>query len=261
MRGALVMFAAAVLSGVTAVPTALAQPGSGRPLGGKFETRESLVALAKRADSLGRADDAIAIRRRLEQGDFSEGDRVVVAIDGDEVRGADGILPPALPNTPDTVVVRAGRIISMRDYAPLALDGVLRSELHAHIDAHVRKVLTRPTIRVVPLMRVGVLGGVARPSYYYLPVDGLLTDAIAAAGGYGGEANTTNIVIRRLGREIYSASAVRRASAEGQSLDVMNLEPGDEIVVGRRSATNWVTWLQLSLGVAVAVVGIMSARR
>jgi protein involved in polysaccharide export with SLBB domain len=252
-----VLLAATALAAAVAV-SAQAQSGNAPPRGGKFETRAGLEARAQTADSLGRADEAAAIRRRLAQGDFEPGDRLLVLIEGDQIPGPDGVVRPPIP---DTVVVRDGRMIQLRTYAPLSLAGVLRAEAHERILKHVGETLVSPSVRVVPLMRVGVLGSVARPSYYYLPPDGILTDAIAAAGGYGGDADPTRITIRREGRQLYSRGEVDKAKSEGRSLDGMNLQAGDEIVVERRSTNNWVSWMQLTLGVVVAVIGIASARR
>lgn len=216
-------------------------------------SRSTLEAMARTADSLSRPDEAAAIRARLSQGDFADGDRIFVLIDGDRLM-APGTVPA--PAVPETLLVRAGRVVDIRNYPPLSLEGVLRSEVRQRIDEYVRRFLTNPTVRVSPLIRVGVLGSVVRPSYYFVPPDALLSDAIGAAGGYGADAELNKISIRREGKVIRSVSAVRTAIAEGKSLDTMGVNPGDEIFVDRRSATSWVTWMQVGLGMLGVALAI-----
>jgi hypothetical protein len=243
---------AAVLALLAAVAASvLGQPAGAQ--GRHMASRASLEALARAADSAAQSSQAGAIRARLTEGDFAEGDRIYLLIEGDQVVAPGGVPRPAVP---ETLQVRAGRLVDIRNYPPLPLAGVLRSELRERVDEYVRRFLTNPTIRVAPLMRIGVLGSVARPSYYHVPPDALLSDAIRVAGGYAGDAAENKISVRREGKVIRSVSAVRTAIAEGNSLDAMGINPGDEIFVERRSATSWLTWAQVGLGMLGVVIAI-----
>src|SRR5688572_16141021 len=86
---------AVVLTGLATSPAVIAQTRS--PVGGNrsFETRAELEAQAKAADAAGRQSEARLIRYRLERGDFQNGDRILVT-----VQGAGGFS--------DTLAVRSG---------------------------------------------------------------------------------------------------------------------------------------------------------
>jgi len=182
-----------------------------------------------------------AIRQRLVDGDFSVGDRIVVTIQGDSARA-------------DTLVVRAGRRLVFRSLPEVSLEGVLRSELKAHLTQHVAKFVRNPQLVVTPLVRISVLGEVIRPGYYPISGDLLLSDAIMAAGGPNQTADLARTVVRRSGRELLSDKAVRTAVQAGRTIDQLDLREGDEIVVGKHPQRNW----NLVIGFATAGVAILS---
>jgi len=211
----------------------------------QFETRAELEAQQKDAEAQHRTSEAWLLRNRLQNGDFQEGDRIVLVLHGS-------------PSAADTLIVRAGRVLQLPRMADLQLQGVLRSELNAKVTAHLAEYLKDPTSRATPLLRIGVLGHVGRPGYYYTPADVLLSDAIMRAGGPAGDADLTKIEIRRGSDVIWSHSDARTALTDGLSLDRLHLRAGDEIDVGGRSVRPWATVLQVSL--ALLTLGLAFAR-
>lgn len=199
--------------------------------GTQLVSRAQLVAAAARADLAAASNDgktreramllATAIRERLRDGDFQVGDRLVVTIVSDA------------PHR-DTVAVRAGRILALPGRVLVPLSGVLRSEVQDHVATEVLKFVKAQEIEVTPLVRIGVLGEVARPGYFALASDLPVSDAIMSAGGPSSMADMGRSEIRRAGFTLHSAEEVRQAIAEGLTLDQFGLVPGDEIVIGRQ---------------------------
>ena len=205
------------------VSTAQTAAGPGSP---NFETRAQLEEQAKIAESEGRDLDSRLIRHRLDRGDFQDGDRIMVT-----VRGPGGFS--------DTLTVRSGRQLELAQLPPLPLTGVLRSELHPRLAAHLTKYLRDPVVIVRPLLRVGILGNVLRPGYYYTSADLPLTDVLMVAGGPTPEADLTKVSVRRGGEIIMNERKTRGALTTGRSLDNLHMQAGDEVEVGKRRQINW----------------------
>jgi hypothetical protein len=60
----------------------------------------------------------------------------------------------------------------------------------------------------------------------------LASDAIMAAGGPAGNADVTKTTVRRGVDEILDEKEVASAVQTGESLDQLNIQSGDEIIVG-----------------------------
>jgi hypothetical protein len=191
-----------------------------------FESRATLEADAKTAEAKGDSTGAWLINYRLQQGDFHAGDRVVV-----KVQGSAGFS--------DTLVVRSGKVLEIPQMGELPLQGVLRSEINPLLKAHVAKYLRDPVVQATPLVRVGVLGNVGKPGFYYTAADLPLSDVLMTAGGPTNDADVNKISIRRDGNEIIDPEGSSAALAKGMSLDMMHVEAGDEINVGRQRTFNW----------------------
>jgi hypothetical protein len=164
---------------------------------------------------------AAAIRQRLRDGDLQVGDRVIVSFVSDAVHR-------------DTVVVRAERSLELLGMVVVPVTGVLRSELKDRVSAEVLKYVKAEKIEVTPLMRVAVLGAVARPGYFAFPSDIALTDAIMGAGGPTSSAAVDRSIVRRRSQQYRSAGETSKAIAGGLTLDQFGLSAGDELVVGER---------------------------
>jgi SLBB domain-containing protein len=216
------------------------------PAGGshrQFETRAELEAQAKDAENGHRTGEAWLLRTRLEKGDFQDGDRILV-----EVEGA-GIM-----TKPETLVVRTGKRLELPRMADLSLDGVLRAELSDRIKQHLSQYIREPVVRATPLVRVAVLGTVGRPGYFYTAADIPLTDVIMQAGGPGGNADLTKVSIRRGTEVIWDGKDTRAALADGLSIDQLHMRAGDEINVGEKRKFPWTTVLGFGIPIITVLV-------
>ena len=168
-----------------------------------------------------------------------------------------------LQNTPtpaDTYTVRAGKILQIPRFGELSLEGVLRSELRDAISRHLAKYLREPIVRATPLIRLGVLGRVNRPGYYYPAADVILSDVLMLAGGPSPDADLTKVVIRRGSDLIWNSSDTRTAIAEGLTLDRLHLRAGDEIEVAPKKQISWMAVLSITSGILVLVTSLARIR-
>lgn len=201
-------------------------------------TRAELTALMAHYDSVARvAGDAAEaeaarravgiVRQRLEQGDFRPGDRILLRVEGEE-------------SIPDTVVVEPGPSIVLAGMEPIALEGVLRSELESHLTSELARYVRDPRVTARSMVRLSVQGAVVRPGFYVFPADMLLQDVIMSAGGPARDADLEEISLRRGERILMANADVRTALADGRSIDQLNLQGGDEMEIPRDTSNPWV---------------------
>ena len=178
---------------------------------------------------------AATIRARLRDGDFDVGDRILLSVRGDSTIS-------------DTVTVRAGRMIRLENMPDISLQGVLRSELQDYLTTQLTRYIKRPDVQTTSLVRVAVMGSVAKPGFYQLPADIALADAIMIAGGPTATADVDRTQLKRGADVIYSSQLLGQEVAKGATLDQLNIRPGDQILIGERHHTNW--------GMIASIVGI-----
>jgi protein involved in polysaccharide export with SLBB domain len=241
----------AVVCVAVMLPSAMAQES---PSNGTARThqasRAELEALAIAAEQLASSSqgnaqvkkqkriEADALRARLRDGDFRGGDRIVLSVRGDSA-------------LTDTFTVHPGRTLRLPNLPELPLQGVLRAELRDHLTRHIARFLRDPVVEAHPLIRLGLLGEVDRPGYYFATTDGMVTDAIMLAGGPTREADLTKTTVRRGTIVLW----------ERATLDQLDLRSGDEIIVGVRSRGRWETVLRTAGFVSGIAVGIYGATR
>lgn len=178
-------------------------------------------------------------------GDFQVGDRVIVSFVSDALHK-------------DTLVVRSGPSLELPGNIVVPLAGVLRSELLGRVSAELLKYVKARQIEVTPLMRVGVIGSIARPGYFAFPSDLPLTDVIMAAGGPTGAADLDRTTVRRGKAELKSADATRKAIANGLTLDQFGLKAGDELVIPDRRNLNSSSIMGMA-GAAASILAVLLA--
>lgn len=213
-------------------------------VGGHFETRTELTAEMQGAEARNENARATLIRARLERGDFREGDRIIVRIEGSA-------------GVSDTLTVRPGNHLELPQMKDVSLDGVLRSELVPKLTAHVAQYLRNPVVRATPLVRVGVLGSVSRPGYYYTSAEVPLTDVLMMAGGPTADADLKKTTIRRGSEVIVDDAKAQAALSQGTSLDMLHMIAGDAIEVGRKTQFNWL----MAVSSFATVVGLLIATK
>lgn len=171
------------------------------------------------------------IRRRLAEGDFQVGDRVILEVEGE-------------PEMSDTLTVRSEKMVRIPVVGDLSLEGVLRSELQETMADHIAEYVRDPTVRTQALIRLSVIGEVGQPGFHVFPADAPITDILMRVGGPGEDANLSSMRIERSGDRIWEGETLETAMVEGRTLDQMNLQAGDRIVVppGGAPRDGWETF-------------------
>lgn len=248
MRVALVIAISALL---LAPAVGLSQSLVGTDPGSSVRTREELQrllaeyeqALASPAysESVKRSirTDADRIRSRLEQGDFRIGDRIILEVEGE-------------PGIPDTVSVEPGPKITLPVFGEIPLAGVLRSEVQAHLSQSLSRFIRDPVVRATGLMRLSVVGEVLRPGFYTMPAQMLVGEALMAAGGPSPASNLEELRIERGATVLFEGSLLQEAMREGFTLDQLNLQAGDQIVVPQERSSSW-------LGNVAVIAGVVGS--
>jgi hypothetical protein len=221
-------------------------------------TRPDLEALLVRLDQTassqayserlrGRARfEAAMIRRRLVEGDFQIGDRILLTVQGE-------------PQLTDTFTVEVGKVLNLPQIGAVSLGGVLRSEVQTHLQTSIGRFLRDPQITARSLMRVSVLGDVGQPGFYVVPTNLVLTDVLMQAGGPGRTAILTKIYIERGNEKIWEGEPLQQAITEGRTLDQLSLLAGDRIVVPTKGTGSTATTLRtvtLLLSIPLTIYGI-----
>lgn len=239
-RLSLVTTAAVLILGNVCLGQSVAPASGGRR---QFETRAELEAQATAAENAHRTGEAWLLRSRLDKGDFQDGDRILVAVEGANIM-----------TKPETLVVRTGKRLELPRMADLSLEGVLRAELADRLKQHLGEYIKDPVVRATPLVRVAVLGIVQRPGYFYTAADIPLSDVIMAAGGPGGNADLGKVTVRRGTEVIWDAKDARTALADGLSIDQLHMRAGDEINVGEKRNFPWTTVLSIAIPIVSVIV-------
>ena len=177
------------------------------------------------ADRTRATHDAEEIRRRLANGDFRLGDRVVLTVIADSVRRQE-------------MMVREGPALDFGALQQLELKGILRSELEAAVLRHLSRFYRTPEVRVQFLTRLSITGAVTKPGTYSIPPDVLIADVLSGDGAPTAMAKVPEIAVYRDGREFINKKRFREAMSDGHTVERLGLEPGDEIRVPLRSQRN-----------------------
>ncbi len=187
--------------------------------------------------------EAEAIRQRLADGDLHTGDPVLITIVGDEV------LSKAYVVSPTRTLLLAGSI-------EIPVKGVLRSELESYITTELQKYLREPNVRVTTSIRIQLSGAVAKVGFFNVPASMPLTEVLmnpSAGGGVSNNSRFEKSKILRGDKVIVDANAFKPALATAKTLDELNLQAGDEIVVAARTGPVW----RQVLAVTSAVGGLI----
>ena len=156
-----------------------------------------------------------ALLAQAQEGDLlrlGPGDRVRVEVAGDSVLSGDFDI-----DSEGTVLVP---IIGFTAAANRPFGEVARDI----VDGFSRE-LVDPLVRVIPLLRVSVLGEVQLPGLYWIDPTMTLAEVLAGSGGLTDSARPDDVRLRRRGESLV-------VSADAQILP--RLRSGDRVVVGRR---------------------------
>jgi len=253
-------FVFGLVAALVAAPSLVAQQPEAWDPGRIQVTRADLQDLLRRLDEAVASStysqpvrdraraEAAQIRARLAEGDFQVGDRISLVVEGEQA-------------LTDTFSVRDGRVLRLPVIGDVSLAGVLRSELEDHLRATIAKFLRDPVVRARSMVRLSLLGEVARPGYYVVPTDMVLSDALMLAGGPTGSAKLTALRVERAGQPMWSDQRLPDAIAQGRTIDQLNLQAGDQIVVPRKSggvfSEGTIRTISIIISLPVAIFGLV----
>ena len=146
------------------------------------------------------------------------GDRVLLRVDGD-------------PQLSDTFEVAAGPAVQLPGIGPVPLAGVACDTLTAYFAGVLGHYLRDPVVHAEILIRVGVVGEVAKPGYYSVPDDLLFSDLLMHAGGPTKEADVHKMKLERGDTVRWSGKKVHEAVTSSRTLAELGLQSGDQVEV------------------------------
>jgi protein involved in polysaccharide export with SLBB domain len=135
---------------------------------------------------------------------------------------------------------------------PIDVAGRDFAEVQLEIEHAVRREFASATVRVIPILRIAVLGEVRTPRL--VPVDPTMTvaDVIAAVGGLTEMADRDEIQLVRGDQIVVDVTADQLVATRS------HLESGDRILVGRRSWVSQNTPFLLGAGASVLAAVLTS---
>lgn len=164
-----------------------------------------------------------ALQSRLENGDIRPGDRIALMVEGEV-------------ELTDTFTVRPNRTVDLPNIPTISVAGLLRSEVEPHLRQEIAKYIRDPRVRADALIRIAVLGEVGSPGFYTVGAEMPIPDVVMIAGGPTGNANLDKSRVERGQEVVRDRDEVRQSLAAGESLDQMNLQSGDQLIIGEKGS-------------------------
>ena len=178
----------------------------------------------KRAGYLGQAR---TIRKRLVEGDFQAGHRILLFVTGDSALS-------------DTFTVRSDQKLQLPNLPEISLAGILDSELQGYLQTKLAQYIRDPSVRAQTMLRVQVSGDVATPGFYSVRTDTPVSDVIMNAGGPSTSADINKTELRRGSTVVVSRDGIRAAIRSEYTLSDIGARPGDELFIpGKLSGSKW----------------------
>ncbi|HKV75078.1 MAG TPA: polysaccharide biosynthesis/export family protein, partial [Gemmatimonadales bacterium] len=189
--------------------------------------------------------EAVALRNRLDQGDFQVGDRVVIHVRGDTALS-------------DTFTVTPKRSLELPNIGEVSLAGVLRSELEDHLRETISRYVRQLDLKAESLVRLSILGQIGRPGVYNVSSAALLGDVFSAGGGLTPTSDVGRSLVNRGGVVFLTSKRLEAAITEGRTIDQLNLHSGDELLVAEKKRGEFANTIIIIGAVAGAVLSIVA---
>lgn len=188
---------------------------------------------------------AAPLRAQREELFVRPGDRILLHVTGE-------------PQLSDTFTVIPGPAIDLPTLGTVALAGVPRDSVQAHLTTFLVRYLRDPQVRAIVLLRLGVAGEVVRPGFYALPSTAVLEDLIMAAGGMTQNARLDKAKLTRDDDVVLNPDEVRRSIARGETLAAVGLQSGDALQIPRRpDQEGRVRTIGAILALPIAIYGLV----
>ena len=257
--GALIGLALAAAPSPISTPALGAQSSSAQSAPIPTPERESpkrsmLREAADNLEKLGRSEkdgtkrsaylqQAGAIRKRLAEGDFQAGHRILLFVVGDSALS-------------DTFTVRSDQKLQLPNLPEISLTGVLDSELQGYLATQLAQYIRNPSVRALALLRVQVNGDVANPGFYAVRTDTPVSDVIMNAGGPSQSADMNKTELRRGSSVVVARGGIQTAIQKELTMSDIGARPGDELYVpAKPSGDRW----QKIVAVSASIMGLVWA--
>jgi polysaccharide export outer membrane protein len=183
------------------------------------------------------------IRKRLAEGDFQAGHRILLFVVGDSALS-------------DTFTVRSDQKLQLPNLPEISLTGVLDSELQAYLETQLAQYIRNPSVRAQALLRVQVSGDVANPGFYSIRTDTPVSDVVMNAGGPTQSADMNKTELRRGSGIVVPRGGIQTAIQKELTMSDIGARPGDELYVpAKPSGDRW----QKLLAVSASIMGLVWA--
>lgn len=190
-----------------------------------------------------RRTTADAIRTRLANGDLQPGDLIRVTVVGNAPYSRDYQVSPL-------------RTITFPSGVEISVSRWLRSELSDSLTAAIGQYIREPVVIATASIRLQLSGAVNRNGFFVAPATQLLSTLLMeSGGGPARNANYPKSEIRRGPEQIVlSGEEFETALKEGHSLDILNIQAGDEIHIAEKPSSSV---FYKVLGAASAIGGLV----
>lgn len=178
-------------------------------------------------------------------GAIQPGDRVLLRVAGE-------------PQLTDTFTVGEGPSLELPTLGSVPLAGVVRDSIEPALLTFLTRYLNHPVIHAQVLLRLGILGEVARPGFYALPVGAVLEDLVMAGGGLTRDAKFERAQMLRDEKVLLRDADLQHAIGEGKTLDALAVRSGDALRIPRRpDQESRVRILGALVALPIAVYGLV----
>lgn len=151
---------------------------------------------------------------------FQPGDRILLRVEGDSALS-------------DTFTVVTGPALRLPNVGEISLADVSRSAVESYLARELGRYIKDASVEARALIRISVMGEVARPGFYAVPIDLVLPDALMLAGGATQDARIDQLTVVRGKSALLNETALEAAIARGATLDELGMRAGDRIQVPR----------------------------
>jgi len=183
------------------------------------------------------------------QGDFEQGDQILLEVEGDT-------------QFTRSFSVGPGPALTLPVIGVIPLKGVRRADVETYLSQQLGRYVKNPVVHAKVMVRLGVLGEVEHPGFYTVFSGAVVSDALMAAGGPTKDANFTGARIERDGRGLFVGNGFQDAFTRGLTIEGMGLRTGDRIVVPRRNDTErTVRIVGILVSIPIAILGIRQLTR
>jgi len=188
---------------------------------------------------------AAALRGQQATEGFQPGDVIRLEVEGDTLFTG-------------TFTVGPGPALTLPVIGQISLLGVRRAQLEPHLKQELGRYFKNPVIHAKALIRLSIVGEVAKPGIYAVATDLVLADALMVAGGPTPGAKFTATRIERGDQPLVDGKELQQALTRGLTVDDLNLRAGDRIYVPREVHDPEHAWriVGLILTVPAAIYGL-----